>query len=90
MRDDFAECGVWTDPELRGHGHASAVTAAWANLLRGTNRRLFYSTDPDNHSSHRVAERLRLRFVGRHVSLQPASPPGDGPHPLSRAADHDR
>ena len=83
--DGFAECGVWTDPEFRGRGHAAAVTAAWAELFHGSKRRLFYSTDPDNRSSQRVTERLRLRFVGRHSSLEPPELPGDGLHPLSRA-----
>jgi hypothetical protein len=59
-----AECGVWTDPEFRGRGHAAAVTAAWANILRPSGRYLFYSTDAQNVSSQRVAQRLDLRPIG--------------------------
>jgi RimJ/RimL family protein N-acetyltransferase len=59
-----AECGVWTHPAFRGRGHAAAVTAVWAEIMRPTGRRLFYSTDADNFSSQRVAQRLRLRPLG--------------------------
>lgn len=59
-----AEAGTWTDPEYRGRGYAAAATAAWADLLAGSCPYLFYSTSTDNHSSQRVAERLRLRHLG--------------------------
>ncbi len=59
-----AEAGVWTRPEFRGQGHAAAVTAAWASLLRPTGRYLFYSTSRTNLSSQRVAARLGLRPIG--------------------------
>lgn len=85
MTEHFAECGVWTDPEVRGRGHAAAVTAAWADVLRPSSRWLFYSIDPDNHSSHRVTRRLNLRLLGRHWSIEPREGPGRGLHPLSRA-----
>lgn len=64
MTDDAAECGVWTDPDFRGQGHATATTAAWASILAPTQRHLFYSTDAENHSSQRVATRLNLRLIG--------------------------
>jgi RimJ/RimL family protein N-acetyltransferase len=59
-----AEAGVWTRPEFRGRGHAAAVTAAWAALLRPSGRLLFYSTARTNVSSQRVAARLGLRHIG--------------------------
>lgn len=59
-----AEAGVWTDPDHRGQGHAAAVTAAWASLLAGSGRCLFYSTSSTNTSSQRVAARLNLRPIG--------------------------
>jgi RimJ/RimL family protein N-acetyltransferase len=59
-----AEAGVWTRPGFRGQGHAAAVTAAWAALLRPDGRRLFYSTARTNLSSQRVAARLGLRPLG--------------------------
>lgn len=80
-----AECGVWTDPAFRGRGHAAAVTAAWAALVRPTGRWLFYSTDAANRSSQRVAERLRLRPLGWTWRLDRARPHDDDDqiHPLS-------
>jgi RimJ/RimL family protein N-acetyltransferase len=59
-----AEAGVWTKPEFRGQGHAAAVTAAWASLMRPSGRHLFYSTGRTNLSSQRVAARLGLRPIG--------------------------
>jgi RimJ/RimL family protein N-acetyltransferase len=84
MTDDAAECGVWTDRDFRGQGHAAAVTAAWASILEPTGRHLFYSTDAANRSSQRVAARLSLRLIGSTWSL---AKPRDGTeyqrHPLS-------
>ena len=60
-----AEAGTWTEPECRGHGHAAAATAEWANLAAGGPvRHLFYSTSRDNRSSQRVAQRLGLHELG--------------------------
>ncbi len=59
-----AEAGTWTDPDHRGRGLASAVTAAWADLLAPRELALFYSTSADNRSSQRVAERLGLELLG--------------------------
>lgn len=64
LRARGAECGVWTAPDFRGRGHASAVTAAWAAILQPSGRFLFYSTDADNRSSQQVARRLALRPLG--------------------------
>ena len=84
MTDDAAECGVWTDHDFRGQGHAAAVTAAWASILKPTGRHLFYSADAANRSSQRVAARLSLRLIGSTWSL---AKPHDGTeyqrHPLS-------
>jgi hypothetical protein len=85
MTDRTAECGVWTHPEFRGQGHAAAVTAVWASILRPSRRYLFYSTDPANRSSQRVAERLRLRHIGRVWQIQTAEArPAPDVHPMSR------
>ncbi len=64
LTDRAAECGVWTHPDARGRGHAAAVTAEWAAILRPTGRYLFYSTDANNRSSQLVAQRLNLRPLG--------------------------
>jgi hypothetical protein len=63
-----AEVGVATAPEARGRGLAAAVTAAWtAHPLAGRAR--FYTTDTENRSSRRVAERLGLRLLGPTISV---------------------
>jgi hypothetical protein len=81
-----AECGVWTDPDFRGRGHAAAVTDAWADMLLPSGRHLFYRTRADNRSSQRVAERLGLRRIGWTWTVAHAE--DDSPdahlHPLSR------
>jgi hypothetical protein len=77
-----AECGVWTHPDFRGRGYAAATTAAWAGLVRPSGRYLFYSTDADNLSSQRVAQRLRLELLGWTWRLAPARGPSSDLHPL--------
>jgi GNAT acetyltransferase len=78
-----AECGVWTQPGFRGRGYATATAAAWAAILRPTSRTLFYSTDADNQSSQRVAERLQLRPIGWTWRLRAPDPGAEPVHPLS-------
>lgn len=59
-----AEVGVDTAMDFRGRGLGAATTAGWSrhdDLKRLT---LFYSTGRENRSSHRVTDRLGLRFVG--------------------------
>ena len=73
MSAEAAECGAWTDPDWRGRGYAAATVAAWASILHPTGRELFYSTDAENVSSQRVAERLGLRLIGWTWNLEPAS-----------------
>jgi hypothetical protein len=84
MNERTAECGVWTDPEFRGRGHAAAVTSEWAAVLRPSGRYLFYSTDADNLSSQRVAQRLKLRPLGWIGRLRQAGRTDQQFHPLSQ------
>jgi hypothetical protein len=65
-----AEVGVATAPASRGRGFAAATTAKWASLPSLEARVLFYSTKATNVSSQRVAERLRLDFVGPSLSIR--------------------
>jgi RimJ/RimL family protein N-acetyltransferase len=60
-----AELGVVTPARFRGRSFAAAATAAWASLPALARRALFYSTNVQNASSRRVADRLRLRSWGR-------------------------
>jgi predicted GNAT family acetyltransferase len=83
LTDRSAECGVWTAPPFRGRGFAAAVTSAWIALARSPQRTLFYSTDADNLSSQRVAQRLHLRNLGWTWSLHRArAEPDLQVHPL--------
>jgi GNAT acetyltransferase len=64
-----AEVGVATAPEARGRGLAAAVTAAWSCHVELAGRACFYTTDAENRSSRRVAERLGLRLLGPTISV---------------------
>jgi RimJ/RimL family protein N-acetyltransferase len=77
LADRGAEAGVWTDPDFRGRGYAAAVTAAWASLLEGSGRTLFYSTSAENVSSRLVAARLGLRGIGWMWRLEIKAPMGN-------------
>lgn len=72
------EAGTWTDERARGHGLAAVATAAWADACRELPGHVFYSTDANNHSSQRVAARLKLPLLGQLWKLRPADE-GDGP-----------
>jgi predicted GNAT family acetyltransferase len=86
MTESAAECGVWTHPDARGQGYAAAVTATWADILRPSDRSLFYGTDAQNLSSQHVAVRLRLRLLGWTWSLaQVDDTQNSQRHPLSNA-----
>lgn len=85
LTEHMAEGGVWTDREHRGRGYAAATTAQWAELLRPSGRFLFYSTELENRSSRRVAQRLKLRLLGYQWELREVGEPVESHvHPLSR------
>lgn len=63
------EAGVQTLAAHRGHGHASAVVAAWAAAVRQGGRLPLYSTSWDNLASQAVAGRLGMHRYGEDVSL---------------------
>lgn len=59
------QAGVETHPDFRGHGHAAAVTAAWARAIRARGVVPLYGTSWSNTGSQRVAARLGLvAFAG--------------------------
>jgi GNAT superfamily N-acetyltransferase len=59
-----AEAGVWTRPDRRGYGLASAVVWAWADHERPSGRTLLYSTWADNTASQAVARKMGLPPLG--------------------------
>ncbi|KKB08517.1 GNAT family acetyltraansferase [Devosia geojensis] len=64
-----AELGLATAKAFRGRGMGAAATAGWSRLRPLQSRTLFYSTDRNNSSSQRVAERLGLRLRGATLRI---------------------
>ena len=59
--DGATQAGLETHPAFRGHGHAAAVTAAWARAVRERGLVPLYGTSWSNQASQRVAAKLGLR-----------------------------
>jgi predicted GNAT family acetyltransferase len=61
---------VYTPPERRGRGYASAVTAALTRrLLEGGRARVFLFTDLGNETSNAIYQRIGYRRVGDVIAL---------------------
>lgn len=61
---------VYTPPELRGHGYASAITAALTRRILESGRRFcFLYTDVANATANAIYPRLGYRAVGEVVDL---------------------
>lgn len=69
LSDVGAELGLVTAKAFRGQGLGAATTAGWSRHPALQSRTLFYSTDRDNVSSQRVAERLGLRLRGASLRI---------------------
>ena len=67
---DAAEAGLETMEAFRGHGYATAVTAAWAQAVRAEGRIPLYSTDWDNRASRAVARKLGLVLYGADLTIE--------------------
>jgi RimJ/RimL family protein N-acetyltransferase len=65
-----AEAGVETLLGYQGRGHAVAVVAAWAALIRALGRIPLYSTSWENHASQGVARRLGLVLYATNHSIE--------------------
>jgi hypothetical protein len=66
---DTTEAGVETHQAFRGRGHASAVTAAWAQAVRARGIFPLYGTSWHNRASQRVAAKLGLIRVAGSLSI---------------------
>ena len=67
---------VYTPPELRGHGYASAVVAALTQHVLDAGRRFaFLHTDLANPTSNRIYARIGYRRVGDFSVLRLAAVP---------------
>ena len=61
--------GVWTPPELRGHGYASGVVAALSRQRQDLGERSMLYTDLANPTSNAIYEAMGYRRVGDAVHI---------------------
>jgi predicted GNAT family acetyltransferase len=61
--------GVWTPPELRGHGYASAVVAALSTERQEAGERCILFTDLANPTSNAIYEAIGYRRIGDSVHI---------------------
>jgi GNAT superfamily N-acetyltransferase len=62
--------GVWTPPDLRGNGYASAVVAALSNERIDRGERCMLYTDLANPTSNAIYQALGYRRVGDSVTIR--------------------
>jgi GNAT superfamily N-acetyltransferase len=61
--------GVWTPPDLRGHGYASAVVAALSTQRQDAGDACMLYTDLANPTSNAIYQALGYRRVGDSISI---------------------
>ncbi|HSU74374.1 MAG TPA: GNAT family N-acetyltransferase [Terrabacter sp.] len=61
--------GVWTPPELRGHGYASAVVAALSSARMDAGEACMLYTDLANPTSNAIYSALGYRRVGDSIRI---------------------
>ncbi|WP_409485407.1 GNAT family N-acetyltransferase [Arsenicicoccus dermatophilus] len=66
---------VWTPPEHRGHGYASAVVARWSRREQERGHRCLLYTDLANPTSNAIYQALGYRRIGDSVTLRFEGPP---------------
>ena len=65
---------VYTPPEHRRHGYASAVTAVVSEVLTGRGARVILTTDAANPTSNKIYQTIGYRLVGETRLLEFDSP----------------
>lgn len=61
--------GVWTPPELRGHGYASGVVAALSAARQDAGESCMLYTDLSNPTSNAIYRAMGYRRVGDNVTI---------------------
>jgi predicted GNAT family acetyltransferase len=69
LTEGYGDIGVFTLPDWRGYGFATAAAAQVANWLQGNDRHPVWSCGEHNLASLRVAEKLGFVENGRRVYL---------------------
>lgn len=62
--------GVWTPPELRGRGYASAVVAAVSNEQMDLGHLCMLFTDLANPTSNKIYQAMGYRRIGDNISIR--------------------
>ena len=61
--------GVWTPPELRGNGYASAVVTALSNERMDAGESCMLNTDLANPTSNKIYQALGYRRIGDSITI---------------------
>ena len=61
--------GVWTPPELRGRGYATAVVAARSTARQDAGEACMLFTDLANPTSNAIYQAIGYRRVGDNVNI---------------------
>ena len=63
-------CGVWTPPELRGHGYASGVVAALSTARLEAGEACMLYTDLANPTTNAIYQAMGYRRIGDSISIR--------------------
>ena len=62
--------GVWTPPDVRGHGYASAVVASVSNEQMDLGNLCMLYTDLANPTSNKIYQAMGYRRIGDNISIE--------------------
>lgn len=78
MSGGYADIGVYTSPDWRGRGFATACASMVANRVQSMGLTPVWSTSDDNPVSIKIAEKIGFERVSRRGFLVPGPQRGDG------------